>query len=112
MFKVLFSEEGAEGINLFTKRYEECFVSLFHDSGIWSENVIIDKYRFAAKELNHCFVDEIVQRLKGDTVLGRKKRALWFEVGFHIDHRFMSVCYTENKKEKQRTVEWTSVNQK
>lgn len=112
MFSVKWQKAALEGIRIFSERYEECFVSLFHDSGIWCESVIIEKYRFAGKELNRNFVDEIAQRLKEDIVLGRKKRTEWFEIGFRVDHRFLKVNYTENEKEKQRIIEWVSINQK
>ncbi len=112
MFNVLFREQATEGIRSFVIRYEQCFADLFHDSGIWSENVILEKYRIAATDLGYQFSIEIHKRLQSEVVLGRKKLNTWFEISFHVDTRLIVAYYTEDKKEHTRTVEWIGINRK
>lgn len=112
MFEVLFTEQAAEGLYRFIDRYSDCFESLFRDSGIWAEAVIIQKYRIAARELNDRFIQEIQKKLSEETVFGRKRAGEWFEISFHVDVRLVVAYYSEDKEKKMRSVQWIGINQK
>ncbi len=112
MFDVGFRKSVLEGVHDFAKEYEQCFVNLFHDSGIWCEHIILEKYRLASYELHDRFIDEMIKRLSENTLLGRKKVGIYFEIKFHVNRYILHVRYTENKIEKRRIVEWISINRK
>ena len=65
MLKIRFSELAISEIKKFIQLYEEGFFILYQDTGIWSENVIIEQYRQTAKKLSNLIFSEIEGRQIG-----------------------------------------------
>lgn len=59
MFQVNITRQAEKCIHEYVYLYERYFLSLFHDTGIWSEEQIRENYRNTAKELFHRMYDLI-----------------------------------------------------
>lgn len=106
MFKVIFTEMAEFALKSFTNYYEDGFTSLYKNSGLWAENLILQQYHQTAIQLNFAIVDEIGKKLEQKDVLGRKpKLENWYEIDFYIGDRFICIVYSENKNTKIRFVE-------
>lgn len=109
MPRVLFSEQALAGLEIYIKRYEDYFVALFTDSGIWSEEIIIEKYRLASKELLHRIIAGIVKRLEMETVLGRKRNGSQFSAHFLVNEKLITIYYLDSANKRERVVVLISV---
>lgn len=113
MFKVIFTEMAEFSLKSFVNHYEEGFVNLYKNSGIWAEDTILQQYYQAAILLNNTIVDETENKLKQNEVLGRKpKQNNWYELSFYVGDRFISIVYWEDKKENARYVESIEIGKK
>lgn len=112
MLEIRFSELAVSEIKKFIKLYEEGFFILYKDTGIWSENVIIEQYRQTAKKLNDLIFSEIENRLKNKKVLGRKERDRWNEVTFYVDGRLIVVYFSNDEENGIRWIESIGIDRK
>lgn len=100
-------------VHIFVSRYEEYVVGLYRDSGMWSEEIMIQGARAKARQLFADIYDTIDWHLAPETVMGRKKsREDIYELRFRISNRHLIVLYSEEKQENTRWVESVSVGRK
>ncbi len=69
MYKVQFSEEVRISIKEYSRRYREYFEELYSDTGIWSEEQILDQYRKESLQRRTEIISLLNDRLSPDTVL-------------------------------------------
>ncbi len=112
MFELHLRELAISEIKSFIRSYEEGFFTLYRDSGIWAEELIIENYRQAARELSQRIFDGIQAHLVGKLVLGRKIKSNWLELGFYIGDRLITVYFSEDNKNKVRWVESVGIDRK
>lgn len=60
MFKVEFSQDAISQIDRYISLYRESFQGLYSDTGIWSEEVIIQAYIQESKNRRNEMIDRIV----------------------------------------------------
>ena len=111
MPKVEFSESAISAIKGFVRAYEEAFFELYCDSGLVTENIIIDNYRRSAKRISDQIFLEIEKQLGGKKVLGRKENKKWNELTFYVGSRLITVYYSEDA-EDIRLVEVIGIERK
>lgn len=108
-----FSEQALGELLRFIRYYEEAFFELYRDSGIWSEDSIIQTYRESAQKLYLTILQEIEQRLRLVMVLGRKvSREQWCELSFYVGTRLVIVHYLDDAKRNVRFVQSISIDRK
>lgn len=112
-----FKESAFADVNSFVFHYEEAFLELYRDSGLWSEEIILESVRGNAKQLFAEIYDAIEKYLgqyPGQyPVLGRKRmRDGWYELSFHVGSRLIVVYYSEDQKGGVRWVESISIDKK
>ncbi|MDP2103288.1 MAG: hypothetical protein Q8K26_00010 [Candidatus Gracilibacteria bacterium] len=71
MYRVQYSEEVRTSIKEYSRRYREYFEELYSDTGIWSEEQILDQYRKEALQRRAEIIALLDDRLSVDVVLGR-----------------------------------------
>ena len=69
MPSIIFSEEAIFSINQYSLRYAQYFEDLYSDTGIWSEDQIIENYRNESFQRREEIIRLLERRLSGDTVL-------------------------------------------
>jgi hypothetical protein len=108
-----FRESALADIRTFVLHYEDAFLELYSDTGLWNEDVILESVRSNAKQLFADIYDAIEQHLGRRVVLGRKtKQARWYEFSFRIGSRLVIVHYSEERKQDTRWVESISIDRK
>ena len=108
-----FKESAFADVNSFVFHYEEAFLELYRDSGLWSEEIILESVRGNARQLFAEIYDAIEKYLGRFRVLGRKgTRDGWYELSFRVGSRLVIVYYSEAKKENVRWVESISIDKK
>ena len=113
MFKVIFTEMAEFALKSFINYYEDGFVNLYKNSGLWAENLILQQYYQTANQLNSNIIDKIENKLIQKDVLGRKpKLDNWYELDFYVGDRLICLVYSENKKVKTRFVESIEIGKK
>jgi len=68
MFKVTFTENAYQGIDMYVYRYRSYFENLYKDTGVWEENTIIDNYIIESEERYFQIVDTIAKVLQDDII--------------------------------------------
>ncbi|MDO8482483.1 MAG: hypothetical protein Q7S86_01530 [bacterium] len=107
---ILFRDVAIIQLSSFLDAYEKSFVQLFNDSGIWSEEIIVEQYKNSAKNIYDSIFEGILLKLSGDKVLGRKKQKKdLFEIKFYVGSRLIIVYYSENN---ERIVETINIGRK
>lgn len=109
---VHFKEVAAIQLTSFLDAYKKAFVQMFSDSGIWSEEMIIEQYRKSAQDIYSLILGNILLKLSGEKVLGRKKVGESFEIIFYVGSRLIVVVYSENKHDNERIVESINIGRK
>jgi hypothetical protein len=71
MRKVIFSEDVIASIDRYIFQYKQYFRDLYSDTGIFSEETILEQYEKEAKARHREIFARIVDRLGEDTVYGR-----------------------------------------
>lgn len=112
MLKVVFSELAQLSIKEFVSFYKEAYFELYKDSGIWSEDLIVNQYIQSAMVQSAKIIDDIHDKLSIKSVLGRKKHEIYFEVNFYCNDRLIVVYYRDDIKLKTRFVEFIGINNK
>lgn len=108
-----FRESALADVRLFVFHYEEAFLELYSDTGLWNESMILESVRNNAKRLLSDIYDVVDKYLGHGTVLGRKtKRVAWYEFSFHVGRRLVIVYYSEDRKHKIRWVESIGIDRK
>jgi hypothetical protein len=98
-------------IDLYILHYEDSFVELFRDSGLWNEEMILAGYRDSASKLFQSLYGTVEERLSGTRVLGRQKAGKRLQrLVITIGDRVVILHYSENKKERIRCVETISIH--
>ena len=72
MLNVYYSESAISTVKGFIRAYEEAFFELYRDSGLVTEQMIIENYRLSAKKLSEQVFSEIERHLSAEQMLGRK----------------------------------------
>lgn len=112
MLKLRFKPQSLSELKSFIRNYEEAFYELYKDTGIWSENLIIQTYLESARKLYLQILQEIENRLGKKQVLGRKSLGLWQELNFYVGNRLIIVYYSQDVKNKVRFVESIAIDRK
>lgn len=112
MFDFKFDRQAHQDLTDFIDAYKAGFVSLYADSGIWSEDLIIKQYQQAAESLKEAILDNVAIKMKDEVIFGRQKRNEWHGLILMVNGRIIDVLYSENLKLHQRTVERIGVNRK
>ncbi len=112
MLNVYYSESAISNVKGFIRAYEEAFFELYRDSGMVTEQVIIENYRLSAKKLSEQIFFEIEKRLSAEQVLGRKEGRQWHELTFYVGSRLITVYYTTDDPGKLRIVETIGIERK
>ncbi|OGG62529.1 hypothetical protein A3C21_00155 [Candidatus Kaiserbacteria bacterium RIFCSPHIGHO2_02_FULL_59_21] len=108
-----FRESALADVRSFVFHYEEAFLELYSDTGLWSEDTILESVRSNAKQLFTDIYGAIEEHLERRVVLGRKtKRAAWYEFSFRVGSRLVIVHYSENRKHNIRWVESIAIDRK
>lgn len=108
-----FRESAVADISAFIANYEESFFELYSDTGIWSEDIILENVRESAKRLFRDLFDVIENQLAFSKVLGRQRlKDGWHEYRFRIGARLVIVHYSEDTKNKVRWVESIFIDRK
>jgi hypothetical protein len=96
----------------FIRHYEQAFYELYHDSGVWNEDLIIRSYRESAQKLYLTILEGIKQRLGKKKVLGRKSSNYFQELDFYVGNRLVVVYYSDDAINKARIIESISIDRK
>lgn len=112
MIKLQIKEQALNDLKRFIHQYEEAFFELYHDSGVWNEDLIIESYRESAQKLYLTILKEIQNRLTPNKILGRKTLSDSHELYFHVGDRLIIVYYSEQLKRKIRFVESIAIDRK
>ncbi len=108
-----FKESAFAEVNSFVFHYEEAFLELYRDTGLWNEETILESVRGNAKRLFADIYDAIAEHLERNPVLGRKRaRSGWYQLSFHVGSRLIIVRYSEDRKSGVRWVESISIDRK
>ena len=100
-------------LNSYAAHYAEAFVTLYEDSGLWNEELILEGYRKSAKRIRDEILDSIQLHLSRKQIVGRKEiKHGWYEISFHVDTRLIIVHYSEDKQTNTRWVESISIGRK
>lgn len=112
MLNVRFRDKAIIDLQIFIHGYEESFLHLYNDSGIWSENAIVNLYKESGTELYERILKNIAAKLEGDKVLGRKERDMVMEIDFFVGSRLVIVLFSDDHKYNIRWVEAISIDRK
>lgn len=110
--KLRFKSQALSELKSFIRHYEEAFYELYRDTGIWSENLIIQTYEENAKKLYLQILHEIESKLSKKKVLGYKFIGLWQELNFYVDNRLVIIYYSQDFKNQIRFIESISIDRK
>ena len=110
MIKLRFKSRALSELKSFIRNYEEAFYELYSDTGIWSENLIIQTYQESARKLYLQILQEIENKLGKKKVLGSKSFSLWQELNFYIGNRLVIVYYSQDLKMKVRLIESIAID--
>ena len=112
MLKLKFKSQTLSELKSFIRNYEEAFFELYKDTGIWSEDLIIQTYRESARKLYLQISQEIENKLGEKKVLGNKSSGSWQELDFYVGNRLIIVYYSQDLKNKVRFVESIAIDRK
>ncbi len=68
MYKVIFESESTINIDKYIRQYTSYYEDLYCDSGIWSENQIIESYRSEWYDRYDEIIDTMVHTLQNDII--------------------------------------------
>ncbi len=112
MLKLRFRSRALLELKSFVRHYEEAFYELYKDTGIWSEELIIQTYQESAKNLYSQILEEIENKLGRKRVLGYKTLGIISELDFCVGDRLVIVYYSDDPKNKTRLIESISIDRK
>ncbi len=112
MPEVIFTQQAYTDLYLFIVHYKDSFVDLYSDSGIWSENEIIENYRKNAEGLYARIYETIMAKLSSRQVLGRIAVGKSSQLNFYVGSRLIMVIFSEGKEDNARWVESIFINRK
>ena len=112
MLKLRFKSQALSGLKSFIRNYEEAFYELYKDTGIWSEDLIIQIYEENARKLYLQILQEIENKLDKKQVLGHKSLGSWQELNFYVGNRLIIVYYSQDLKNKARLIESIAIDRK
>ena len=108
-----YRELARANVSSFVFHYEEAILSLYRDTGIWSEDFMLRGVAENANQLFGDIFDTVERQLNPNVILGRKKlRSNMYELSFYLGSRLVVVYYSEDKQKKVRWVESISINRK
>ncbi len=112
MIELRFKPQALSELKSFIRHYEEAFYELYKDTGIWSEDLIIQTYQESARKLYLKIFQEIQNKLTEKEVLGYKSSGAWHEFNFYVGTRLIIVCYSQELRNKIRLIESISIDRK
>lgn len=113
VMELRFKESALADVHSFVSNYEEAFLELYRDTGLWSEESILESVRSQAKQLFVDIYDAVEEHLERRPVLGRKRtRGGWHELSFHVGNRLVIVYYSEDRRGGVRWIESISIDRK
>ncbi len=71
MRKILYEEQSASAIRKYIFDYKKYFRDLYTDTGLFSEDILLEKYEQEARMRHREILDRIEERLSPDIVHGR-----------------------------------------
>ena len=107
-----FKSQALSELKSFIRNYEEAFYELYKDTGVWSEDLIIQIYQESAKKLYSQILQEIENKLGKKQVLGHRSFGLWQELDFYVGNRLVIVYYSQDLKNKFRFIESIAIDRK
>jgi len=110
--EIRFTEKAIIDIEVFIRNYEQSFLQLYGDTGIWSEHTIKDMYIKSADTLREKIMDGIIARLDQKKVLGRKEQEFMVEIDFYVGSRLIIVLFSDNHDNNIRQVESVFIDRK
>lgn len=111
--ELLFKESARADVGAFVRHYEDAFLELYDDTGLWGESEIIESARANAKKLFTEIYAAAGAHLERTPVLGRKKiQSALYTLNFQVGRRLVIVYYSEDKKQNIRWVESISIDRK
>ncbi len=69
MYNVVFSDLALSSINMYSQKYREYFQELYTDTGLWSEDQILDGYIRESERRREDIILLLERRLSEDIVL-------------------------------------------
>ena len=93
MKKLRFKAQALSQLESFIRHYEEAFYELYRDTGIWSEDLILQTYQESARKLYLQILEKIENKLGKNKVLGNKSSGLWQELSFYVGDRLIIIYY-------------------
>ena len=113
VMELRFRESAVVDVRTFVTSYIEGFFELYSDTGIWSEDAILQNVFSNGEKLFRDLYDAIEMQLSGSRVLGRKKLDRgWYECRFRSGTRLIIVYYSEDKKARIRWIESMHIERK
>lgn len=112
MSSIRFTEKAIIDLQVFIRNYEESFLELYSDTGIWSEYEIKSNYIKSATELYERIRDNIIFKLGSKKVLGRKENELMTEIDFYVGSRLVMVLFSDDKGNNIRWIESIFIDRK
>lgn len=112
MLELKFKSQALSELKSFISNYEESFYELYRDTGIWSEDLIIQIYQESARKLYFQILQEIENKLGKKQVMGQKVFSFWRELDFHVGNRLIIVYYSQDLKNKIRFIKSISIDRK
>ena len=112
MYKIYFRDLAVSYLDSFFKSYALAYQELYQDSGIWSEDLIINQYILSAQGIKDNIFAEISRRLSAGKVLGRRTVGQWQEIDFFLDGRLILIYFSEDAGKKLRIIESITINRK
>ena len=108
-----FRESAKADIASFVQHYEEGFFELYRDTGLWSEEIILDGVRANAEKLFNDLYNALELQLAHTPILGRRKlKKQWLEHRFFVGSRLIVAYYSEDKDVDIRWIESISIDRK
>ena len=68
MYKVIFSPVSTQSLEMYISRYREYYLTLYGDTGIWSQDQIIHSYILESTKRKEEIIQIIVQKLSQESV--------------------------------------------
>jgi len=111
--KLRYRNAARVDLESFVNHYKEAFLTLYRDTGLWNEDLIVASYERSALELYDSIDEAIRTRLGRKKIIGRRQlTSNWFEVHVSAASRMIFVLYSEDKEDNTRWVESVSIDRK
>lgn len=112
MFEFEISAHAYAGLVNFINAYEDGFLELYSDTGIVSEDLILEQYHQAAIDLRKRITSTISAHFNQDKILGRKKQGIYYEYALGVGSYIIFIVYREYPWVQTRIIEAIGIDRK